>query len=144
MTKHTNLQVLREIDKLDKIGEAGVRAMLTDGMKDASGAFNAGIGLHPAQAEFILACISGASDPLKRITMLCDRFAFMAKLEETVVDEKTGETAWDRLLNMPRNDNESWDNGGRPANIGWALDDLVVAMRRTASAASSGVGRDDT
>jgi len=125
------LQALREIDKLDKIGADGVRAMLTTGMKDASGAFNQGLGLHPFQAEFLVSVISGgAGDPLGHIKRLCSRINMMVVLEETIVDQRTGETAWGRLLNTPSSADETWGENSRPANIGWALDDLVKAAQQ--------------
>jgi hypothetical protein len=128
------LQALREIDKLDKIGADGVRAMLTTGMKDASGAFNQGLGLHPFQADFLVSAISGgAGDSLGHIKRLCSRINMMVALEETIVDQRTGETAWGRLLNTPGNADETWGENSRPANIGWALDDLVKAAQQLPS-----------
>jgi hypothetical protein len=125
------LQVLREIDKLDKIKADGVRAMLTTGMKDASGAFNQGLGLHPFQADFLVSAISGgAGDPLGHIKRLCSRINMMVALEKTIVDQRTGETAWGLLLNTPGNADETWGENSRPANIGWALDDLVKAAQQ--------------
>ncbi|MFV0492477.1 MAG: histidine--tRNA ligase [Pseudorhodobacter sp.] len=46
--------VLRAIDKLDRLGDAGVRALLGVGRKDASGDFTKGAGLSDAQAEVIM------------------------------------------------------------------------------------------
>ncbi|WBU62946.1 histidine--tRNA ligase [Paracoccus aerodenitrificans] len=46
--------VLRQIDKFDKVGEAGVLALLTEGRKDDSGAFIDGVGLTREQAEPVL------------------------------------------------------------------------------------------
>ena len=43
--------VLRTIDKFDKVGEAGVRQLLGKGRLDASGAYIDGVGLADAQAE---------------------------------------------------------------------------------------------
>ena len=56
--------VLRTIDKFDKIGEAGVRDLLTTGRTDASGAEIEGVGLDPAQAEPVIAFLTsrGASN----------------------------------------------------------------------------------
>lgn len=56
--------VLRTIDKFDKIGEAGVRDLLTTGRTDASGAEIEGVGLEPAQAEPVIAFLTsrGASN----------------------------------------------------------------------------------
>ncbi|TDL81370.1 histidine--tRNA ligase [Palleronia sediminis] len=46
--------VLRAIDKLDRLGEDGVRALLGEGRKDASGDFTRGAGLDDAAAETVL------------------------------------------------------------------------------------------
>ncbi|MDO5371463.1 histidine--tRNA ligase [Paracoccus sp. (in: a-proteobacteria)] len=46
--------VLRQIDKFDKVGEAGVRELLTTGRLDASGAEIEGVGLDAAQADPVL------------------------------------------------------------------------------------------
>src|SRR5579871_5272479 len=48
------LTVLRAIDKLDRLGEASVRALLGEGRKDESGDFTTGAGLTPAQIESVL------------------------------------------------------------------------------------------
>ena len=50
--------VLRTIDKFDKIGEAGVRQLLTTGRKDESGAFIDGVGLRPEQADPVIAFLT--------------------------------------------------------------------------------------
>ncbi|MDK8871669.1 histidine--tRNA ligase [Paracoccus sp. SSJ] len=50
--------VLRTIDKFDKVGEQGVRQLLTTGRKDDSGAFIEGVGLSPEQAEPVLAFLT--------------------------------------------------------------------------------------
>ena len=46
--------VLRAIDKLDRLGPDGVRALLGDGRKDESGDFTAGAGLSAEHAETIM------------------------------------------------------------------------------------------
>ncbi len=46
--------VLRAIDKLDRLGPDGVRALLGEGRKDASGDFTEGAGLGAAQAETVM------------------------------------------------------------------------------------------
>ncbi|MEO1537094.1 MAG: histidine--tRNA ligase [Pseudomonadota bacterium] len=46
--------VLRAIDKLDRLGVKGVRALLGEGRKDESGDFTEGALLNPAQSELIL------------------------------------------------------------------------------------------
>lgn len=50
--------VLRTIDKFDKVGEQGVRQLLTSGRKDDSGAFIEGVGLRPEQADPVLAFLT--------------------------------------------------------------------------------------
>lgn len=47
--------VLRAIDKLDRLGEDGVRALLGAGRQDESGDFTRGAGLGVAQADIVLA-----------------------------------------------------------------------------------------
>ena len=50
--------VLRTIDKFDKVGEAGVRELLGKGRLDASGAYIDGVGLADAQAEPVIAFLT--------------------------------------------------------------------------------------
>lgn len=50
--------VLRTIDKFDKVGEQGVRQLLTTGRKDDSGAFIDGVGLSLEQAEPVIAFLT--------------------------------------------------------------------------------------
>jgi histidyl-tRNA synthetase len=50
--------VLRAIDKLDRLGEEGVRALLGAGREDASGDFTKGAGLSPEQAEIVMGFMS--------------------------------------------------------------------------------------
>lgn len=58
--------VLRTIDKFDKVGEAGVRELLTEGRLDASGAFIDGVGLSEDQAEPVLSFVLAKSRVLDR------------------------------------------------------------------------------
>ncbi|MDP3339075.1 histidine--tRNA ligase [Frigidibacter sp.] len=46
--------VLRAIDKLDRLGQDGVRALLGEGRKDESGDFTKGAGLSPDQVEVVM------------------------------------------------------------------------------------------
>jgi len=50
--------VLRAIDKLDRLGVAGVSALLGEGRKDESGDFTKGAGLSPDQAHRVLAFVA--------------------------------------------------------------------------------------
>ena len=55
--------VLRAIDKFDRLGEAGVRALIGAGRKDESGDFTKGAGLSEAQADTVMGFMSA-----KRVT----------------------------------------------------------------------------
>jgi len=50
--------VLRAIDKLDRLGTEGVRALLGEGRKDESGDFTEGAGLNEANAQKVLAFVT--------------------------------------------------------------------------------------
>ncbi len=56
------LVVLRAIDKLDRLGPAGVRALLGAGRKDESGDFTPGAGLDGAQADNVLRFLGFSSE----------------------------------------------------------------------------------
>ncbi len=46
--------ILRTVDKFDKVGEQGVRDLLTDGRRDQSGAFIKGVGLTDYEADAVV------------------------------------------------------------------------------------------
>jgi histidyl-tRNA synthetase len=50
--------VLRAIDKFDRLGETGVRALLGEGRKDESGDFTKGAGLSESQTETVMAFVT--------------------------------------------------------------------------------------
>ncbi|MBV1896607.1 MAG: histidine--tRNA ligase [Rhodobacteraceae bacterium] len=54
--------VLRAIDKLDRLGVAGVRALLGAGRKDESGDFTDGAGLSDEQADIVIGFIEARGD----------------------------------------------------------------------------------
>ena len=54
--------VLRAIDKMDRLGEAGVRALLGEGRRDESGDVTAGAGLTEAQADVVMGFVSAKRD----------------------------------------------------------------------------------
>ncbi|MFT4715842.1 MAG: histidyl-tRNA synthetase [Paracoccaceae bacterium] len=54
--------VLRTIDKFDKVGEDGVRELLTKGRLDASGAYIDGVELTDAQADPVLAFLTSKAE----------------------------------------------------------------------------------
>lgn len=54
--------VLRAIDKLDRLGDDGVRALLGEGRKDESGDYTKGAGLSGEQAEVVMGFVSARRD----------------------------------------------------------------------------------
>ncbi|WP_374428983.1 histidine--tRNA ligase [Tabrizicola sp.] len=54
--------VLRAIDKIDRLGPDGVRALLGEGRKDESGDFTKGAGLSPEQAEVVMGFTTAKRD----------------------------------------------------------------------------------
>ncbi|MFK7944141.1 MAG: histidine--tRNA ligase [Paracoccaceae bacterium] len=54
--------VLRAIDKLDRLGEDGVRALLGEGRKDESGDYTKGAGLSGEQADLVMGFVSARRD----------------------------------------------------------------------------------
>jgi histidyl-tRNA synthetase len=56
--------VLRTIDKFDKVGERGVRELLGKGRLDASGAYIDGVGLSDEQAEPVIAFLTSKADDI--------------------------------------------------------------------------------
>lgn len=116
-----HLQILRHIDKLDRVGLEGVFDRLTKGARDESGAFVTGVGLDPAKSALLLAFIVEDRP-------IMDRLQLMELLDELEMPD--GSTAWDALLAIPANDDNTWSEGRRPANIGWVLDDILAVLRR--------------
>ncbi|HEX3115396.1 MAG TPA: histidine--tRNA ligase [Bradyrhizobium sp.] len=56
------LIVLRAIDKLDRLGEHGVRELLGEGRKDESGDFTKGAGISSSDIETVFAFMHGGAD----------------------------------------------------------------------------------
>ncbi|WCO66484.1 histidine--tRNA ligase [Iamia majanohamensis] len=82
------LEVLRAIDKLDRLGIDGVRQLLGEGRRDRSGDFTAGAGLRDDQAEPVLAFVA-AGDP--------SRTAVLDTLADLVGDDPTGREGVEEL-----------------------------------------------
>ncbi len=62
---------IRAVDKLDRLGPEGVRAMLSKGRKDESGAFVEGANLADWQVAHIMAFVgSGTNDPFQTLSNL--------------------------------------------------------------------------
>jgi histidyl-tRNA synthetase len=76
------LEVLRHIDKLDRLGLDGVAALLGEGRLDASGAYTDGAKLDDAQTELVMAFVE-AGDP--------SRDKVLDTLADLVSGNETGE-----------------------------------------------------
>jgi histidyl-tRNA synthetase len=66
--EHERGIVLRAIDKLDRLGEEGVRALLGKGREDESGDFTDGAGLSEAQADTIMQFVSAGKRVTERLS----------------------------------------------------------------------------
>ncbi len=73
--------VLRAIDKIDRLGDEGVRALLGAGRKDESGDFTKGAGLSAEQAEVVMGFTSAKRDT---------GIATVARLRELIGASVTG------------------------------------------------------
>ena len=82
------LEVLRAVDKLDRLGLDGVRQLLGEGRRDPSGDFTAGAGLTDEQASPVLAFVD-AGDP--------SRSTVLDTLADLVGDDPTGREGVDEL-----------------------------------------------
>ncbi len=69
--------VLRAIDKIDRLGDEGVRALLGAGRKDESGDFTKGAGLSDAQADVVMGFVSANKAVTARLSNELD-IAFAA------------------------------------------------------------------
>ena len=83
--------VLRTIDKFDKVGEEGVRQLLTKGRKDDSGAFIEGVGLSPEQAGPVIAFLTSKGT---------DNSATLANLRAAVGASQTGAEGVEELAQI--------------------------------------------
>jgi len=64
--------VLRALDKYDRLGEPGVRALLGEGRKDESGDFTQGAGLGPSQIAKVMRLFTDDADDLTGVTGFSD------------------------------------------------------------------------
>ncbi|SNR52305.1 histidine--tRNA ligase [Paracoccus sediminis] len=85
--------VLRQIDKFDKVGREGVLALLTTGRKDDSGAVIKGVGLTEAQAAPVLAFLTSKGD---------DNAATLEALRVAVGGSAIGAEGVDELAEIAR------------------------------------------
>jgi hypothetical protein len=129
----STLQILRTIDKLDKLGKDGVVELLQKPESEFGAGLDVisanliGLFLDNGQGKTNEQTIERMSSYLKHAIKVKSRIDLMVALEENILED--GQTSWDKLLAMPANKDETWNNKGRPNNIGWALDDLIKAFR---------------
>ncbi|MFC3168685.1 histidine--tRNA ligase [Paracoccus fontiphilus] len=83
--------VLRQIDKFDKVGREGVLALLTKGRKDDSGAVIEGVGLSEGQAAPVLAFLTSKG---------ADNTATLANLRAAVGTSAIGREGVDELAEI--------------------------------------------
>ena len=82
--------VLRAIDKLDRLGITGVRALLGEGRKDESGDFTKGAGLEKSQIEKIAMFVSGAQSGAHRLE----------DMQGLIAGNRTGEEGYAELAGI--------------------------------------------
>jgi hypothetical protein len=129
----STLQILRTIDKLDKLGKDGVVELLQKPESEFGAGLDVisanliGLFLDNGQGKTNEQTIERMSSYLGHAIKVKSRIDLMVALEENILED--GQTSWDKLLAMPSNEDETWDNKGRPKNIGWTLDDLIKAFR---------------
>lgn len=82
------LTVLRAVDKLDRLGIAGVRQLLDKGRRDESGDFTKGAELAPDQIEMVIGLLQAGAE---------DRGAVCDRLAELVGDSEVGLEGVDEL-----------------------------------------------
>lgn len=63
--ENSKADILRTIDKFDKVGAEGVKQLLTNGRRDESGAFIDGVGLTEEQAEPVLGFLTSKGSSAK-------------------------------------------------------------------------------
>src|SRR5436190_1189327 len=67
------LTVLRAVDKYDRLGREGVRALLGNGRRDESGDFTKGAGLEDNQADRLLSVVAASFQFLSPLDEIADR-----------------------------------------------------------------------
>jgi histidyl-tRNA synthetase len=88
LSSDLSLQVLRTIDKLDRLGREGVEQLLGEGRLDESGAYVEGVGLRPEHTNRVMAYLEIKADTRQTT---CDR------LGELVEGSKIGMEGVDEL-----------------------------------------------
>lgn len=85
-----HLEVLRAVDKLDRLGPDGVRLLLGEGRRDPSGDFTEGARLAGEQIELVMAFVGAGGDGASRSEVL-------ATLADLVGEEEVGRQGVEEL-----------------------------------------------
>ena len=109
------IQVLRSLDKSDRMPPEDIFSLLTTGRLDRSGDFTRGCDLTPAQALILTGFVFSVGRP-----EIMARLAFIDMLEETLLNE-AGDTAWDIFL-------RKYAALPEPKNIAHILDACINAL----------------
>jgi len=126
-----DIQVLRCIDKCDKIGVDEVVMLLQKPDNEF------GANLDAVRANLIGQFLQSRGSDEQILQKMRDFFSHanrvMARLHMITFlendEREDGTTGFDLLLNMRPNDDETWADGGRPKNITFAIDDIINEMK---------------
>ncbi|MGH6828163.1 MAG: histidine--tRNA ligase [Rhizomicrobium sp.] len=75
--------VLRAMDKFDRLGEGGVRALLGEGRKDESGDFTKGASLAKEQADLVMELLTAKTDRYHGTPAIQDLWAIKRLVEQS-------------------------------------------------------------
>jgi len=97
------LTVMRAIDKFDRLGRAGVEALLGDGRKDESGDFTKGAGLDEDQTRRVLGVVASSIDHLRPVDEAKGRaLSDMERSENNFIDSQAMLEAWSNNIGNSR------------------------------------------
>ena len=89
--------VMRAIDKFDRLGEGGVRALLGEGRNDESGDVTNGARLAVAQQEIIMGFVTAPSRVFRRLLALSNIAPEGSDLQQTAMSAAYAPIMWDLI-----------------------------------------------
>ncbi|MGB3242962.1 MAG: HisS family protein, partial [Sulfitobacter sp.] len=103
--------VLRAIDKLDRLGVEGVRALLGEGRKDESGDFTEGAGLNEAQVGVVMGFVDANSFTSASLSERAEDIAEISKGEadQTVAASMSGQPVFIKNQNFLGTYRKRWN-----------------------------------
>lgn len=87
LSDEISLSILRQIDKLDRLGLGGVEQLLGEGRKDESGAFIRGVGLDKSQRDVILTYLAIEAESRGGVCDALEKIVGESKIGREGVDE---------------------------------------------------------